>query len=75
MSSHDLPSKLLIRAYPRKKVWPVASVKLPESDLRLIDAAAGLLTRDSGTAITRSDVLYTGAMKFAREVLGLPSAA
>lgn len=75
MSANELAPNLLLRGHPRKAKWPVASVKLSDSDLRLIDAAAGLLKRDTGLEITRSDVLYSGAMRLAREVLGLPSAA
>lgn len=76
MSSNELAPNLLLRERPRKANWPVASVKLPGSDLLLIDAAAALLAREfPELEITRSDVLYTGAMRVAREVLGLPSAA
>jgi hypothetical protein len=64
--------QVIRRERPRTAAWPVASVKVPETDLRLIDAAAGLLSRREGGEVTRSDVLYTGTMRFVREVLGLP---
>jgi hypothetical protein len=75
MSQTELASKVLVRTRPRKAPWPTASFKLPENDLKLIDAAAGLLSKEEDREINRSDVLYTGAMRYVREVLGLPTAA
>lgn len=70
MSSSELASKVISRARPRKTVWPVASFKLPPDALTAIDAVAGLLSKQTGAEVTRSDVLYTGTMRFVKEVLG-----
>lgn len=75
MSQTELTPKLLVRTRPREARWPVASVKVPQGDLSLIDAAAGLLTKRMGTEVTRSDVLYSGTMQYVRQVLNLPEAA
>jgi hypothetical protein len=75
MTQNDLTPKVLLRERPRKAVWPVASVKVPDADLRLIDAAAGLLSKQTGSEVTRSDVLYTGVMRFVRNVLGIQETA
>lgn len=75
MSQKELAPKVISRKRPRKEPWPVASFKIPPADLTLIDAAAGLLSKQTGAEITRSDVLYTGTMRFVREVLGLLEAA
>jgi hypothetical protein len=75
MNSNDLPPKVIYRERPRKDAWPVASVKVPPSDLKLIDAAAGLLSKQHQSEISRSDVVYSGTMRYVREVLGLPEAA
>ena len=75
MSSTELAPKVIGRQHVRKTALKVASVKMSLEERALVDTAASILTQQQGTEITRSDILYTGTMRFVRQVLGLPEAA
>ena len=75
MSSIGLAPKVVRRVRTRKTPLQVASVKLSEEELALVKAAADILSTREDVEITKSDILYTGTMRFVRQVLGLPEAA
>lgn len=69
MVANDLDNPKVQADTEERKAWPVASTRMPKQDIALLDAAAAKLE------VSRSDVVYSGTMKFVREVLGIAEAA
>lgn len=69
MSAKGLAPKVVRRQRRRKPELPPVTARFPSEDVELLDKAA------RKERVTRSDIVYNGSMRLAREILGLSEAA